>query len=378
MLIALTIKNNRQIKSGLTNIKIRISHKGESRYVSTKYYILPGQWKDGQVVDNINAKIINIELSQLMLNCQRKLLNIDPNKTAISRLVELLTLKTEINDFSNYFERFIIEKEGGNHRTAEIYAATLEKIKKFDKRDPIMFEDVTPGWLFRFESFLKKQGLSTSSVAISLRNVRAIINHAIDNEVIGQNLYPFRRFKINNPKQGDIKQKGLAIEQIKKIRDFETDWPVISLARDVWMLELYLIGINNDDLYHAETITGNGRLTYSRAKTGRKYSIKLEPEAKELMTKLKGKKSLLCLSEKYSSVHAMTQSLNKALKKIMPELTMYHARHSWATVAFSECKSMDMVGASLGHSKKNVTSGYVNISQDSIDKLNRSVLDCLK
>ena len=377
MLITPTVRSKEIIKSGLTNIKIRISHKGDTRYISTKFYILPEQWVDGQVTDkNINADFINLEIKKILIDYESKLIKVNPDRLPIRRIVELLSVREDVSDFTAYFNLFIEEKEGINHRTAEIYQATLNRIKKFDKRNPLMFEDITPGWLLKFEQFMVKEGSRPNTSSIVFRNIRAVINHAINNEVIGLNSYPFRRFKI---KSEATESRNLSIAQIKEIRDFQTEWPVLALARDTWMLSLYLIGINNDDLYHATTITGNGRLQYTRAKTHRKYSIKLEPEAKELLTKIKGKKSLLCFSETYDSVHAMTHSVNKALKKILPELTVYHARHSWSTLAINSCKaSMDDVAAALGHSKKTVTSIYVNRDPAIVDKLNRQVLDCLK
>ena len=376
MLIAPAIKNDRLNKTGMTNIKIRVSHKGDSRYIKTKFYILPGQWKNSLVVDNINATYINIELKQIVLNYERKLININTEIITIGRLVEILTIKADPSDFVAYCDRFVIEKEGVNHRTAEIYQATIDKIKKFDKRDPIMFEDVNPGWLGRFEQFMVRQSMRPNAIAIPLRNIRAVFNHAINNNIVSPNIYPFRRFKI---KQEDTEQKGLTVEEIKAIRDFKTDWPITELARDLFMLSFYLIGINNDDLYHLKSITGNGRIIYQRAKTHRKYSIKVEPEAKMLIEKYKGKNSLLMLSQQYETVHDLTHSINKALKRIMLDLTMYHARHSWATIAINNCNaSMDNVAAALGHSKKTTTAIYVNRDPGIVDRLNRQVLDCLK
>lgn len=371
-------------KSGLTNIKIRITHRGDSRYIGTKFNILPEQWKDGIVFGHQSSNYINLELKQMVLDYEKKLLNRNIAAITIQRIIEMVVTREDPSDFIAHFNRFIDEKSNVNKRTAEIYEATLAKIRKFDKRD-LMFEDINKGWLERFEVYLGRNGAkSANSRAIIFRNIRAVMNHAIDNEIITLNLFPFRRFKI---KQEKTEHKGLTIDQVKAIRDYKTKWPAISLARDCFMLSFYLVGINTDDLYHEHRvkddgkmeITGNGRLKYERAKTHRKYSVKIEPEAKLLMEKLKGKKSILCLSEHFDSVHAMTHSCNKALKKIMPELTMYHARHSWASIASNDCNATrETVGQALGHStKETVTEDYIKRDPAKIDKLNRQVLDCL-
>ena len=189
------------------------------------------------------------------------------------------------------------------------------------------------------------------------------------------NIYPFRRFKI---KSAETEKRSITIDQLKAIRDFETNWEITALARDFFMLSFYLIGTNNADLYNLKTMNA-GRITYSRAKTHRKYSIKVEPEAELLIKKLQGENKLIMVSEHYDTVHKMTHQLNKALKRIMPDLTMYHARHTWATIAKNKCRaSEEDIAAALGHSRKTVTQIYINRDPSIVDRLNRGVIDCLK
>ena len=385
MLIAPTIRSKELIKSGLTNIKIRISHKGDTRYLSTKYYILPEHWINGQVSEkNINSTFINIELKKILVEYESKLIKVNPNIMTIRRLVELLAVREDLRDFTSYFERYIDEKALINHRTSEIYQATLTKITKFDKRNPLMFEDINSGWLTRFNQSMVREGLKSNTKSMAFRNIKAVINHAINNDVISMTLYPFRRFNVNketsDPNKGIIPEaKFLTVEQIRMIRDFKSDWPVITLAQRTFMLSFYLIGINNDDLYHLDAVTKNGRVKYTRAKTHRDYSIKLEPETRELMTILAGKKNLLCYPEIYPNVRSMTLSINKALKKILPGLTMYSGRRSWSTIGHNKCgASIELVAQALGHIKKNVTEGYVLREEDTVEGLNRKVLDAIK
>ena len=376
MIITPAIKNSVVNKSGKANIKIRISHRGVSRFIATDYYVEPTMFKENGTVssDHPNAAFINVELKQLVLNYEKKLLNIDYQNFHVNRIVELLTEKAAINDFSAYFEKFIAEKKQINIRTSEIHQATLNKIKKFDLRWPLMFEDINAGWLRKFENSMTKEGAKVNAAAIHFRNIRTVFNSAIDNEAISLNIYPFRRFKI---KSAETEKRSITIEQLRAIRDFETSWEITALARDFFMLSFYLIGTNNGDLYNLKTITGD-RVTFSRAKTHRKYSIKVEPEAAILINRLKGKTNLLMVSEHYETVRKMTHQVNKALKRIMPGLTMYHARHTWATIAKNNVRSTDEdIAAALGHSRKTVTEIYINRDPAIVDRLNRKVIDCL-
>ena len=80
----------------------------------------------------------------------------------------------------------------------------------------------------------------------------------------------------------------------------------------------------------------------------------------------------------------MTRVLDRKLKNIgdavgVPGLTMYHARHTWATLAANQLNASDEdIGQALGHSKKTVTTGYINRDPERVDVLNRGVLDLLK
>lgn len=80
----------------------------------------------------------------------------------------------------------------------------------------------------------------------------------------------------------------------------------------------------------------------------------------------------------------MTRVLDRKLKNIgdavgVPGLTMYHARHTWATIAANQLNaSNEDIGEALGHSLKTVTTGYIKRDPDRVDKLNRGVLDLLK
>ena len=52
----------------------------------------------------------------------------------------------------------------------------------------------------------------------------------------------------------------------------------------------YLCGINSVDLFNARPdALSNGRLEYVRAKTHKAYSVKVEPEAMEIIDRYRGK-----------------------------------------------------------------------------------------
>ena len=73
--------------------------------------------------------------------------------------------------------------------------------------------------------------------------LKAVFNHAIDvDEVIPQNLYPFRKFKVPKIQPRNLR---LPIETIRAIRDAKPANEKEALAQDFFMLSFYLIGMNN-------------------------------------------------------------------------------------------------------------------------------------
>ena len=244
-----------------------------------------------------------------------------------------------------------------------------------------MARDVS--WLRRFEAFLAKAA-SVNARAIHLRNIRAVFNYAIDEE--RTTLYPFRRFKIRTEQ---TRKRALTVEELREI--IQLDLPAdLALHRDIFLLSFCLIGINMVDLSQLTEVK-RGRIEYKRAKTGRLYSIKVEPETKKLLARLKGQKLLVGVFEGYKNYKDYIGHCNDALKKlgrvhigkqgrrtfepICDELTTYWARHTWATLASRIDIPKDTIRRALGHADNSVTDIYIDFDDSKIDEANRKVLD---
>jgi integrase len=147
------------------------------------------------------------------------------------------------------------------------------------------------------------------------------------------------------------------------------------------MLIFYLIGINMADLVRATwKDVRDGRLEYKRAKTGRLYSIKLEPEALAIIKKYKGKERLLKEFERNVIEPVHIQMVNKWIRDVsgLPDITTYWARHSWATIAASLDVPKETISAALGHELgSKITSIYIDFDQKKVDEANRKVIDHL-
>ena len=404
---ALILDTRRPNKNGDFPIKIRITHNQKNVAISTGIYISKEYW-DGREVSKKHpqCKIYNNELKNLSVNIENIIREL--NNSGRVNIMSASDIKTYIekqtqecfseNTFSDYYIKFMNGKE--KIRTREIYQTTLNKIKEFAGEESLLFEDINVSWLKSFENFLKKNAPSVNARSINLRNIRAIFNSAIEEEVIRIDLYPFRKFKIKKEK---TPKRSMTIDELVLFRDYPCEEHQ-KFYQDIFMLIFYLIGINVIDLCNLKSIDG-GRINYKRAKTSRLYSIKVEPEAERIINKYKGQKHLLNILDRYENYRNFTWRMNKNLHEIgkmelieknikgktrkiksreplFPEITTYWARHTWATIAASLDIPKETIAAALGHGGNTVTDIYIDFDQKKVDEANRRVIDfvngCMK
>lgn len=326
----------------------------------------------GEKIDKVR-KLINSLKSNGVLQ------SLDDNQLK-KRILEEFSEKTFIKPFLLVFDEYTatIKKEN----TLDVYAQTRAKIANFDAN--VNLATLNYDWLIRFEASIGN--LSLNSRSIHMRNIRTVFNYAIDQEYT--TAYPFRRFHI---KQRPGKHRTLTIEQLCQIIKCTPDeWQV--KYRDIFMLSFYLLGINLSDLVgNPKTKIVGNRLEYYRNKTGKYYSIKIEPEAMVLLSRYP---DILNSAANEKEVHVLTKAINRGLKLlssckrkvkgrggryerdvICPELSYYYARHTWSTIAAFLEISKETIGAALGHSDNTVTDVYIAFDRNKVDQANRKVID---
>lgn len=290
----------------------------------------------------------------------------------------------KVKYFVDYIADFIELKEKAG--TKQVYASTLNKIVQFDAT--CTFDTMDIDWLRRFEKHMRDSGMKVNAYALHFRNIRSVFNYAIDNDLT--TLYPFRKFRI---KKEETLKRSLTAEQVALLRDYDCE-DYQKRYRDIFMLMIYLIGINAVDLFNLKKII-NGRIEYHRAKTGKLYSIKLEPEAIEIIDRYKGKGWLLNVLDEYGNYKDFLHRMGVGLKQIgpvvrtglggrknreplFPEISSYWARHTWATIAAELDIPKETISAALGHEiGSEVTSIYIKFDRKKVDEANRKVIDYL-
>ena len=397
----LDTRNAKDDKGKKCPIKVVFTKKRNSALLSTGIYVTALQWdkKKLSIISHPNERKLNLYLSKFIVRVENTLIEMeDEGKLAGLSALEIkeyikksLSPSGEADSqekyFNYWFERFMSSKS--NTRTVEIYTQTLKRIKEFSNNfEELTFEDINKSWLESFDKFLSKTSPSKNARNIHFRNIRAVFNYAIQEEAT--NVYPFRKFKLKNE---PTLKRSLSVEQIRNLFNSKP-WNVYQEYLDIFKLIFYLCGINLIDLFNLkEENIHNGRIEYRRAKTGKLYSILIEPEAAEILNKYKGNTYLINIHDRYKNHKDYMQHLNKGLSKIgeivdkkkngvpvmkpiCPNLTSYWARHSWATIAAELEIPKETIAAGLGHSIGSpITSIYIDFNLKKVDEANRKIID---
>ncbi len=401
---AIVLTGSKQIKSNNTsNVKIRITHNRKTEYISTDLYVFPKKFSNGYYSgDNavfVNGRIRD-ELSKYSTRYMR--LGDQVNRMTAKELKERLmtdSLMVEIN-FLQFAENYLEElKKRGKEGSYRGFRGLITHFKNF--REKINFSDIDTSFLVSFQEYLKNAGVG-NGINNYMRYFRLLFNvgrdkyNDEDRGIIRIPNYPFRKIKFQMPERKTF-ENSLTVDQLRMFKAFKHDRERMQMAKDMFLLMFYLIGINTKDLYFLDKPDKNGRINFNRAKTKRKYSIKLEPEAVEIIERYQGDSKLLNISDRYGYYLDFQKYVNKELKEICKSinaelkkakskdafplnLSTNWARHSWATIARNDCRiNKDDVALCLGHedSDNKVTDMYIRYDYSIIDESNRKVIDLI-
>lgn len=399
---AVILKGDIHVRQDKTsNIKIRITHKGRPEYISTDLYVHHKKFRKGYASGE-NANYLNGRIRDELNKFERRYLKLGslPERLTSKELKEQLlneSSNTDI-DFLAFADNFIREQRGlGKDGSVRGFEAFFNNLKSF--RESISFHEIDIHFLKDFQTFLKNKGVK-GGINNYMRYFRWIFNRGRDKfndedrGLIRIQNYPFRKFKIEKS-ENKTQDNSLTVEQMKSFINYKPQRKRQQMAKDMFLLMFYLIGINSKDLYYLEKPGKNGRINYKRSKTGRPYSIRLEAEAAEIISRYPGDRLLLNISERYDNYINFRRYVNKELRAIAEtilttmqqtekratypqNITTNWARHTWATIARNDCRiNKDDVALCLGHEDQDnrITDIYIRYDYSIVDEANRKVID---
>lgn len=280
-------------------------------------------------------------------------------------------------------------KHNGKIRTSETYKSTLNSFKKFRQDEDIMLDCLTSETMEAYEAWLVQRGIAYNTISFYARILRAVYNRAVEKEIT-ENRNPFRHIYTGI---GKTVKRALSLETIKRIKSLDLSMsPSLEFACDMFMMSFFLRGMSFIDMaFLKKADLKNVYVTYRRRKTGQQLTIEWTKEMQMLLDKYPENKSDYLLpiirnpgtNERWV-YHNMEYSINHNLKKVAVmvgitiPLTMYVARHSWASAAKAKGIPLSVISEGMGHDSESTTKIYLsNLDTSAVDKANSIIMDAL-
>ncbi|MDE6695528.1 MAG: site-specific integrase [Muribaculaceae bacterium] len=381
-------------------IYYQIIHNRTIRQLTTDYHIFPNEWDDKRgcfisPVKTERSSIINSIRESIHWDLERinkiiRQLDNEGLSYSTDTIINEFNQKSSDNSLFNFMQSAIVRlQHNGKTRTSETYKATLRSFNKFRNGIDLRLESLTSNIMEEYQAWLHQRGASPNTISFYIRILRAVYNRAIEDEII-ENRHPFRRVYTGVEK---TVKRALPLSMIRKIKSLDLSLkPDIRFARDMFILSFMLRGMSFIDMaLLKKSDLRDGHITYRRRKTGQKLIIQwtkdmqqildMYPEnpSEYLLPIIKNSNSKLRFAYKNKG-----EKINQSLKKIaamvginMP-LTMYVARHSWASIAKAEGIPLSLISEGLGHEKESTTRIYLStLDTTLIDRANSKILKLL-
>lgn len=276
----------------------------------------------------------------------------------------------------------------GKIRTSETYQSTLNSFKRFRNNKDMELVNLDAFTIESFENYLRSLGLVRNTTSFYLRILRTVYNLAVEQELIMQTS-PFRHVYTGIDKT--IK-RAISIKEIKKIKNLDLSHdPALDLAKDLFLFSFYTRGMSFIDMaYLRKRDLRHNVLSYFRKKTGQRLCIRWEKEMESIISKYSyitnATPYLLPIIYETNGQERMQyknsiKKVNRNLKKIsaligLPvPITMYVARHSWASIAQEKSIPLSIISEGMGHDSEATTQIYLSsLDATLVDKANHKIL----
>ena len=363
---------------GTYPVQVKVGY-GTNLYLSTGIHLAKSDWDEGlQICTGKQSRSINNILRTLLTSINNRILELRESgqwgvltSAQLREMLTNLSLTSPTVGVPSLLEYIEKVKALKSDATACSYESTTNKLRCYCNPEKVHLTDLSYAW---FEGFIKKmenEGLKRNTVSKYLKCIKTVLRYAAEDGVAVNQAYT----RVNSRAETDTPMRNLPVETLRRIRDTKIKGKT-AVYLDAFMLSFYLIGINMADLLALpKDCIVNGRLHYKRAKTGKNYSILVQPEAQAIIDKYPGKTHLLSFAEKVS---CFRYNCNDLLNKLENGLTWYWARYSWANYAVDLDIPKDTISEALGHKHGSAVTGiYIKYSLDKVDKANRQVIDYL-
>lgn len=378
-------------------IYFQIIHNRVVRQLNTDYKVLAHEWDADAEYINVSGERSNtlcgikehLEWDTARLEKVVRQLETERRKYTADDVITAFHRMTKEASFFSFMHGVIAQlKQLGKVRTSETYTATLNSFMAFREEQDVPLDGLSSDLMLLYEAYLKARGVRMNTISFYMRNLRAVYNRAVEKGLTPQN-NPFRHVYTGVDK---TVKRAIPIKTIKALKDLDLSMkPSSDFARDMFLFSFYTRGMSFVDMaYLKKSDLQNGILTYRRRKTGQQLTIKWEKCMEEIVAKYPENQTdfLLPIIKAESNerrqydnalhlVNYRLKELSKVLKLQRP-LTMYVARHSWASAAKAKNVPLSVISEGMGHDSEATTQIYLaSLETSVVDKANKRILGLL-
>ena len=358
-------------KQGMALVQAEALLNQRKVYFKTNIYLKPEHWdkQTSQVCNHPQANDLNTMLFEFVLHLQAIELSFWKRgiPVTLSLLKDAIRKDQPVNVTFPVFARIYVQESDRKRSTKENLLTTITVLQEF--RPGLDFKDITYTLLRDFEVHLKEKGNSVNTIAKHLRQLRTLVNEAINQGYIPSDAYPFRKFKI---KQEKGRKEFLTPDELRKLENLQVSDKRLRHVLDAFLFCCYT-GLRYSDfcqLTPENIIRVNGkRWLYFK-------SVKTDVEIRLPLHLLFEGKALAVL-ERYDIVTDFAKigpnsEANKylaqlaALARIRKHITYHTARHTCATLLVHQGVPITTVQKLLGHTSVRTTEVYSEVLSNTI------------
>lgn len=294
------------------------------------------------------------------------------------------------NSLSAFMQALVVHlRQLGRIRTSETYATTLSSFTRFRQGKDVMLEEIDGDMMAAYEAYLKAHNVGLNTISFYMRILRAVYNRAVEKALTAQQ-YPFKHVYTGIEK---TVKRAVPVEVIRQIRQLDLQGePALAYAKDLFLFSFYTRGMSFVDMaFLKRSDLRNGVLAYRRKKTGQRLFIEWEACMQQIVEKYPMNNSPYLLPiilqsgenerrQYKNAIHRVNLKLKVLAGRLglAVPLTMYVARHSWASIARSKHIPVSIISQGMGHESEATTLIYLtSLDVTAVDRANRRILNDL-
>ena len=264
--------------------------------------------------------------------------------------------------------------------TVSNYRAALTSFTRL-MGDGLTIDDLTQNTIEVWQHRLKEHGVKLNTISCYMRSLRSVINHC--------EVPPIAKSAFDTVYKGNTKteKRSISSHDIQKLSTLKLkDGSRLQFARDLFLFSFFALGMPFVDVaFLRKDQIVNGYIEYLRHKTNQAIRVKVEPQMLRIINKYSKPDSpyvfpilIKGTMVEYETVRDIYNRQLRRLSKmagLSRKLTSYVARHSWASMAYSQNVDLSVISKALGHTNSKTTMVYIReIDDNRIDKANHQLL----